>query len=322
MAGYHTLMLRTPKRLPQRFNRQVSPATRRIVRHQHRHRRKRLRTELLMQKWQRTLHRWQRKGPALKKALLLMAGVTGVGAVALAVFLLLFSPLLDIREIRVLRTDPRIDIETVQRTLSPLFGRRLMFLSDQEVFPLLAPALRDVVGVEVEKQYPSSLVLTLKLDPVIARVQIDEPPATGTGAVAAGTGKVIPMGDYLTERGIYVRYPPTMVASGGLLPLVRVVDWGVRPKHGDHLFDSAFLTLIEQTETLLTQEFGQGIRERVLYLRAQEYHLQTASYALWFDRKSTLDDQLRRYRIFLATAGKAAATLYVDLRLANRIVYR
>jgi hypothetical protein len=183
----------------------------------------------------------------------------------------------------------------------------------------------DLDSVESQKRYPSELVVRLTLDPIIARLTIDDPRATpsGSGAMAAvGTGQLIPVSDYLTSEGTYVAYQSTQIGSGNVLPLIRVVDWGVRPVPGTLLFEPEMLTAIQQAETQLTQQFGQGIRERVVYLRAQEFHLQTAAYSLWFDRRSSVEDHLKRYRIFLGAAGKEGASTYVDLRLSNRVVYR
>ncbi len=251
-----------------------------------------------------------------------------VGFTLLLLGLLLFSPLFDVREIRVLRTDARIDIEQVQHALLPVFHRHLFFLSSQDIAPLLQSALPDLTDVSVQKRYPSTIVLRLTLDPIIARLSIEGPEggkkaeltAKGTGALLAEETRVR-TGDFLTAQGKYVVYQAAQV-QGTNLSTLRVVDWGVRPVPQTRLMDPAFLLLLRETEQALREQFGQEVIERTVFLRAQEFHLRIKNIALWFDRRSSLEDHLQRYRIFLRTVGLPAAKQYIDLRLADRVVYK
>jgi hypothetical protein len=230
-------------------------------------------------------------------------------------------------EVRIARSDARIDIEHVQRLLGPLFGRHLLFVSSQEVMPLLRdglPATKDrlaesgipdLASVQVRKSYPSSLLLRLELDPLIARLQLAESAASknATGAQLAG---------FLTKKGVYVTYSPDQVGSGALLPLLKIIDWKEAPAPFAPLLTEEFLKAMSNAEQALNQQFGQQVSSRTVYLRGQEFHLLTKEYSLWFDLKSPLDQQLLRYRLFLQTLGKTAATQYVDLRLTDRVVYK
>ena len=79
---------------------------------------------------------------------------------------------------------------------------------------------------------------------------------------------------------------------------------------------------MHNAEQALDEQFGQKVRSRSVYLRAQEFHLLTQQYSLWFDLKSPLEAQLLRYRLFLQTVGKDTAKEYIDLRLTDRVVYK
>ena len=318
-------MLRAPRRLPQRYNRRIQRNTMSFVRKRHERRR-----QYAWQRWVRIFHRLQRRSEVLKKILLRFFSVIIAGLAMLLIGLFLFSSVFEVQEIRVQRTDQRIDIERVQHLLSPLFKRHLFFLSSQEVLPLLknglpesrdAPALpgiADIVSVEVNKRYPSSLLLTIKLDPLIARIKIIDPDTKGK---PGGTGSSLQ--EYLTSQGVYVQYRPDQAGSSGTaLPQLRIVDWGVRPSPSTPLLDSMFLRTMEHAEQALLEQFGQKIKERTFYVRAREFHLQTQEYALWFDLKSSLESQLLRYRIFLQTVGKGAAKEYIDVRLTDKVVYK
>jgi len=261
----------------------------------------------------------------------LLAGLT-----VTAFVIVLFSPVVRVREMRVQRTDARIDSERIQRALRPLFGRHLLFLRREEVAGLVREALPDVQQVSLVKNYPSELVLRVTLQPVVARLNIalpqgaqptPPPVPTGTGATA-GSGAVVPPPeptgppkyDYLTGSGMYVSFP--LALSGTQLPVINIVDWAVRPVPYATLLSPSFLKQMRDTETALTQEFGAKVQTRTVYLRAREFHLKIGKLTLWFDVRSPMQDQLARYRTFLKHVGQNGAREYVDLRLIGRIVYR
>lgn len=267
------------------------------------------------EKWRRSARRLQKAVKEWEVVFRHWLIVIVAGAVLLAVGLLVFSPILQVREVRVQRT-PRLDVEEVQRVLSPTFGRHLAFLSPYEVSLLLRKEIPDVNTIEVSKEYPSTLIVRITLDTIIARLQIDDPEAledrrANTGALAQ---------DYLTDEGMYVTYP--LVEEEEPLLHIRLVDWGVRPNPGTKLLSKEFLDRVRATEQALVTQFGQEVRARAVYLRAREYHITTDRFTLWFDIASSLEDQLQRYRIFLRTVGPGEALHYVDLRLSDRVVYK
>ncbi len=240
--------------------------------------------------------------------------------------LAIFSPILDIRELHVARSDARLDSELIQNALRPLFGRRLPLLSVEEIPPLLTAELPDVhrsavpdlATVTIRKDYPSSLQIRITLRPLayrlsietIGQAQANPPPAAGSGA------------DFLTKDGLFVSYTTAQAGSGSALPQLRIVDWGVKPDPWKPLVDTEILSAMQKTEAALAADFTQTIRSRTIYLRAREYHLQTQTLALWFDLKNPLEDQLARYRLFLDTVPAGTAKQYVDLRITGKLIYR
>lgn len=242
------------------------------------------------------------------------------GLVLVFAGVVLFSPLLEVREIRVVRSDRRVDVEQVQRSLGPLFGEHLLFLTQKQVTPLLAASVPDLRSAVIDKQYPSTLIVRLELEPIVALLEIVDPSGNVSSAVT-GSGAAA-LGDYLTANGTYVVYPPSVVQSGTGTAIVRIVDWGVRPEPWRHLLDTTMLERVAQAEQMLQEQFGETISQRVVYLRSREFHLQTSRHSLWFDMRSPISEQIDRYRLFLQSAGADAATVYVDLRLQDKIIYR
>lgn len=308
-------VLKQPRRLPARYNRRVQDTTRDLVRRRHTRQR-----QYAVQRWTRLLRRsrerwarWWIVAVRFSPWILLAVAGTCVGVA-------MFSPLFDVREIRVIRSDRRVDAEQVQRSLAPLFGEHLVFLAQQHVLPLLERSVPDLRDAVIDKRYPSTLVLRLELEPIVALLEIVDPSGNASPAVT-GTGADA-LGDYLTADGTYVVYPPSVVQSGTGTAVVRIVDWGVRPEPWTHLLDIGVLERIAQAEQILQAQFGESVSQRVVYLRSREFHLQTSKHSLWFDLRSPLAEHFDRYRLFLSSAGADAAPVYVDLRLQDRIVYR
>jgi hypothetical protein len=260
--------------------------------------------------WQRFVVRW------------FIVGIILVLLFALG--FLLFSPVVHVRTIHVKRTDPRLDIDVVQQSLAPLFGRHTVFLSELEVLALLRDAVPDLDEVEVHKAYPAEISVTVTLDPIVVKAEvispdIAQPPLTATGGLQT----------YLTSDGMLVE---TTLAQPPDLPVVRLVDWGARPQPGDTVLPVDFFVRMRGAEEELTDQFSLVIRERTVFIRGQEFHLLVVRESgegaggdpvvLWFDLRSPLSDHLQRYRSFLRAAGPDAATEYIDLRLQDRVVYK
>lgn len=299
------MSIRPAKRLPKRFRRPVSQGTHAMVQRRYERHRK-LRFDL----WRRRMRRVSEKLMKLRRHValaligMLLMGIAGFFAVAL------FSPLMRVAEVRVVRTDARLDLEQVQSLLSPLFGKHLLLLSAYDVRSLLEEGLPDLQTVDVDKDYPATLVVRIAVDPLIARLMIR---GSEEGEPEVGV-------DYLTSEGTYVA---SARASGGeALPLITLVDWGARPIPGTILLTPEFLLRIAATERNLQEQFGQTVLERTVHLRAQEYHLRIAQWTVWFDVQSSLEEQLQRYRIFLREVPPEDVREYVDLRLKDRVVYR
>lgn len=311
-------MLHKPRRLPQRYRRPVTPQMRSVV--QRRHQRQR---SYRIQRFRRILQKFQHRVGSMRAMMLRYALVTITSFVLLALGLLLFSPILNVREIRISRADPRIDAEQIRQALSPFFGQHLLLLGPEQIKHAVQAAVPDVADVQVEKDYPSTLILSVTPDPIVARLFIDDPDhaATGTGVVT-GSGAQSSLSDYLTDKGVYMTYLPSQVRAGtGILDL-HVIDWAVRPEPGKVLVESGLLLSMQSAERTLQSEFGLATVSRTVYLRAREFHIRVRGYKLWFDQRSPLAEQLDRYRQFVQYIGLKNVKEYIDLRVQNMVVYR
>lgn len=239
----------------------------------------------------------------------------GLVVFGLGVFgFILFSPVVQVREIQVTRESPRLDVEDVQKALAPMFGSHLFFLSSYEVSTLLKDHFPDIGEISVSKTYPSTLHVSISLHPLVARLRILEPDEQN---VLSYTGATV---DFLTDQGVYIA--TTAAREPETLPEIVVVDWGVRPDPKTLLIQPSLLERMNAAELTLLRQFGQEVSERRVFLRAQEFHLRIGTVSLWFDTKTPLDSQLNRYRVFLREVELSDVREYIDLRISDRVVYK
>ncbi len=315
-------VLKRPTRpLPRQFNRPVTAGTRQFV--ERRHKRIREHKRERSRRWIRRLRALVLERLAASRRFVKFAVI---GIIVLFVCIFLFSPIMQVRDIRVVRTEGRVDLRTVLEALSPLYGRHLLFLSTRDVTARVREVVPDAVNVSVSKQYFSQISVTITLAPLVARVRIapstDAVAAAGSGSVVGGSGAVrgTSQEEYLTENGLLVG--ATRPPDATPLPTIRIVDWSVRPVPGTVILPPEFYDRMRRTENALTLEFGQQIRLRTVYLHAREFHLDTPTVSYWFDIRSPLEAQLQRLRTFLKTVKLTDVKSYIDLRLAGRVVYK
>ncbi|NOS68080.1 MAG: hypothetical protein HOO67_07030, partial [Candidatus Peribacteraceae bacterium] len=247
------------------------------------------------------------------------------GLALFVVCLFLFSPIMHVREIQVVRTEGRVDLPAVLRVLSPFYGRHLLFVSANEIGQHIREVVPDASEVTVRKHYFSKLEVRIAVVPLVARVVIDPPLGSDTSSgsvITQGSGAIVAARptDFLSENGLLVSTVHTSLSQP--LPVIRIVDWGARPVPMMPLLAPEFLDRMRRAEDALTLEFGQQIRTRTVYLRAREFHLDGPTISFWFDVRSPLEDQLQRFRTFLENVKLKDVKSYVDLRLIGRVVYK
>lgn len=221
--------------------------------------------------------------------------------------------------IRVQRQDPRIDRDDVQQVLAPLLSQRLVLVTLRDVRSLLEPAYPDLESVRIQKTYPSTLTVSIQLQPVVARISIEDAraPESGSGSSTTGSGTTY---YYVTGQGTFIASPLRLTTAP--VPTLTLVDWVVLPQNRSSLLSPDFLKTIFLARDILRRDFGLSAEKMTLYLRAQEFHIRTPKATLWFDLRSTLPVQFGRFRSFLRAVGFDQVKEYIDLRITDKIVYR
>ncbi|MBT4119605.1 MAG: hypothetical protein HOG89_03570 [Candidatus Peribacter sp.] len=300
--------MKKSRRLPKKYARRVSPDTKRYVK-----RRMDRKSQRRKEKWRRLRRRLEVIWGGFRDSAVRWTLVSLITLGVIAFGFLLFSPAIEVREITVSRLSPRLDIEEVQEALAPMFGRHLFFLSSFEIAGLLQDSIPDIDELSIGKTYPGVLHVKIALHPLVAKLNIEAPDSAGS----SGTGSSI---DFLTSQGIYVA--TTAARDTETLPRISIVDWGVRPDPGTLLLQPTFFERMNAAELTLLRQFGQEVERRTVYLRAQEFHLLIEGKELWFDLRNPLEEQMERYRTFLKEIGFEEVKDYIDLRVADRVMYQ
>lgn len=275
--------------------------------------------------WQYRYERWGRAIGRLKGYLwawkrymgmvigccLLVSAMVGVG-------ITFFSDVFHVREIRIRRADLRMNIERVEQVLNPFFGQHLFFVHASDIEDVLTKHMTDIGHIVLIKEYPNRLIVDVALKPMVVRLVM----STGEEALVGGHGTGGTIQDFLTSDGIYMRYRDRQVPDSGSLPVVNLVDWGIKPQPGQFLLEPMFLKKMFEAEELLRKKFGYTTNDRTVFLRAREFHLNVGEQVLWFDEQSALSEQIARYMLFLKKIGGDTSVQYIDLRLRDRVVYR
>lgn len=311
------MSMKASRKLPKRFNRQAGPLTKSLARSYYGgpQRRMRRRKEMFA-RWGRKMARFS--DMVLSEFRLWLAIGTGIIILTVAAALL-FAPFFDVREMKVRRQDPRIDPEEIQQTLSPLFKQRLVLVTRSQVASMLQAEYPEIERVEISKDYPSTLSVSVYLESVAAEVIIADDADVNAGS-GSTTGSGRDLYTYVTRKGTFVTSPIRL--TGGPYPKLTVTDWGIRPQNRTTLLTPEFLQTIFLARDALRRDFGLQSQNISIYLRAQEFHIKTNKATLWFDLRSPLNVQFQRFREFLKTLSLDQAKEYIDLRIADKIIYK
>lgn len=311
------MTLRPPSRLPRQLKRAVTPLALSYAKKQQRLSGKmRRRTS---ERFSRFSRRWATTRTVIiaesRRWLIILSAACMLGLMGA----LLFSPVFNVKQIHVKRQDSRIDIDDVQRILSPLFTERLLFVTKGTVLSLLTSVYPDITDIAIKKLHPSTLSVSIFVDPIIAELRIvDESTASSGSTVPVKNNTLF---HYVTKQGFIIVSPFRLIQQQPL-PTIDVADWGIRPENRTKLTDDETLTAIFLARDTLRENFGLTPRSITLFLRAREFHLRTSSFTLMFDMTSSVQVQLGRFRELMKTVPLEQVKEYIDLRIADRVLYR
>ncbi len=215
----------------------------------------------------------------------------------------LLSPYFHIKKITVNREATGVDIEAVQATLKPFYGKNLIFLDTQHLKKTLLQNFLDFRTVEVKEQWPDQIVITVKLSP---------PAFTLFDMETANFSTISADGVILSNK------------SDDQLPTIKVKGLSKPLLPGTKFIEATALEKIKKIEAELLAQVDTGTQEIILLPDAQEVHFITLrNTALWFDLRTNIDEQIQKLKLGAKEIGLHSKPIeHVDLRIPNQLFWK
>ncbi|MFH1284043.1 MAG: FtsQ-type POTRA domain-containing protein [Candidatus Peregrinibacteria bacterium] len=244
----------------------------------------------------------------LKRMLIFMASTA---TILLTAYLLFFSAYFEIKHIQVgksLTENETLDNEIANITKDKI-GNSLPFLNTDEIRIKILEAFPEIEQVEINKDYPDTVIINFAEYPLVANV-INESPSIKKSYIINSLGYAVK--EDLENTGLpYIR-----IKSDEPINIENPVIG--QPK----------LKYILDTITYFEDKFGMRIIEVQYEKIPREIHLLTEkNFYIWIDMQYTAEDQLKKLKKALVKLDIYNENLeYIDLRIAgekgDKIIYK
>lgn len=237
---------------------------------------------------------------------------TVLGFILFFLYLITFSNYFLLKEITISSAD-KSDFETLQEQLnkkvSNQLGKNLFFLDLTEIEAQIRESYPEIEEVTLEKNYPSTVEITLTTYPLVANV-INESSNLKKSLI-------------INQIGYAVKEDQKSTA----LPYIRIKsDEPINPKNT--IIEAKKLKYILDTIIYFQDKFGMKIQEVEYKKTAREIHLLTEkNFYIWLDIQVPFENQLKKLKKALVKLDIYNENLeYIDLRIAgnngDKIIYK
>ncbi len=213
------------------------------------------------------------------------------------------SPFFDLKQIVVVRDNPHINAEAVEKALEDFYGTNLIFLDKAAFTQTLVNTFPEFRAVHITEKWPSSLEVKLTLSP---------PRFTVLNDFDAGFSVISEDGVILGE------------SANQKLPVIKLMNWGKSLTGGSKLTSKEYLDQIEYLRGVFDNDFKIVIEEVRLFLIAHELHLVSIQDTVfWFDLRLDLEPQMRKLELVADEINLYTGNIeHVDLRIPNQVFWK
>ncbi len=246
--------------------------------------------------------------------------------ILLSTYIIFFSPYLRVSPSHVLveTTTPWIDINIAYRTLEEIYGRNLIFLSEESVALSLKQALKNIGHLQIDKLYPNGIKIIMESTPIKYRTKI-----------SGISGKFW----YMSENGVLT--PSDIDINTGSLLEMEIASESLRSElflEYKQAIEENKSYLIKNIISLFTKEWPDLIIAKIRYFQAErEVHLSltkgtTIIMTLEDDgsdeklRKADTMEYIKKQLIWLKNYLETNKNIvldgsisYIDIRIKNKI---
>lgn len=246
---------------------------------------------------------------------------------------LTFSKTFSLTNIKIERTDLRVDSSNIDAYLQKYIGKNLIWLRPEIVKTDIQHHFPSIAQVEVDRTWPHELRVILKSLPIVSRIHLTIQPKKEVTLPPRILDQISQSGAGILQKERSPSEEIWMLNQFGLLepndPLfekkIPLIYWETpidhAPQFGEPLLDQFLLAQILKIPEILLSEFTLETASISYFSDAKEAHYKTYQYELWISFSDNWQEQLKKLRTVFLTIGTTKHQ-YIDLRVKNRIIYK
>lgn len=238
--------------------------------------------------------------------------------VVVSVILIFFSKFLSVQHIKLVRKDFRVDSEAISFSMQEFRDQNIIFVSKKAIQTKLLQNHPSIQSLEITKEYPQTLVLTVSTYPISAQLKIK---VNKENLLVGGKQET-------TEQTVFVNQ--VGMATNGTSEDTNVFlieDQDPRDdfvNEGQNVIDQNILQQIHSTRQTLENLLNTTIVKAEYYRNAREVHYITENETeIWIDFATDQNEQIKKLNHVLAETDIFSKPLdHVDLRVQGRVYWQ
>jgi hypothetical protein len=228
---------------------------------------------------------------------------------------LFFSPLFFVKNFDIVRSTFAVNTEEIQEELTKRFiSKHIVFLSKEEVQIRLQEKFPQWKNFLITKQYPDTLVVDIipfsPFAKVFASFSVNE---EETDEKKEETGEFMINEEGRLTYEDYGVFPEFIIEYKEVLEEV--------PSVGDFFVSPNDIEFLRRSLEIVQEEFGSSVKKIEYFKNGREFRIDTFQYVFWLYTKLSPEEQFNKF-LYALPVLKEKSLEYIDLRIANRIIYK
>lgn len=223
--------------------------------------------------------------------------------IAVFIAIALFSPYFEIKKIRFVRDNPLLDIEKLETSLEPFYGRNLLFVSEKDITELLQAEYPEFRSIQMNEKWPSEIELQITVAKPFVNILNEE---TANFWVVSDDGVVLE--PHAQEN----------------LPTIHIYQYQKPIAPRDKLFEKKTIQALFEAQKFIEDDLEIPIEKIDLFLVSREVHLiSDTGMALWIDLAQEIFPQVKKLQLADEKIGLYLKSFdHIDLRIPEQIFYK
>jgi len=215
----------------------------------------------------------------------------------------IFSPYFHLKKISVVRDNPNLDIEQIEKSLEEFYGKNLLFLSDASIREKLMSDFPEFRSLKTSEKWPSEMELQIVVSPPRFNLLNTE---TANFSV-------------ISEDGVILQEEPDEN-----LPTIKVFQYEKPIQIRTKFLKKDDIEKIIIAEKFLEEEVELPLNATHLLWSAREIHLVSQQeMEIWIDLELPVEEQLQKLILSQEQIGLYSKSFeHIDLRIPKQIFWK